>query len=144
MVNGLRDGRVIILNPGPELPAYFFPDRKKPPANENLRYLITSDGMTETITCQQQIHPRKSPVDNNTVPLSDEFEAPDECRNNMDALDMDDGNNMAMVSQMLGISPDLLTAAKFGDERALAVVLRAASGMDEDQRDDLMAVLMPQ
>ncbi|EGQ63985.1 hypothetical protein GGI1_22761, partial [Acidithiobacillus sp. GGI-221] len=37
---------------------------------------------------------------------------------------------------------DLLTAARFGDERALAVVLKAARGMDEDRRDDLMNALM--
>ena len=138
IVNGLWDGRTVILNPGPELRAYFFQHLKKAPANESLRYLIVSHGTTETITCQQQIHPRKSPVDNNTMPFNDEFEAADGTGGKMDALDLDD-KSMAMVAQMLGISPDLLTAAKFGDERALAVVLKAAQGMDEDQRDGLMA-----
>ena len=146
MVNGLRDGRVTILNPGPELPAYFFPDRKKPPANENLRYLIINHGTTETITCQQYIHPRKSSVDH-AITLNDDFDMAGADRNNshetdIDALDLDD--KMAMVAEMLGISPDLLVAAKFGDERALAVVLKAARGMDDDQRDDLMAALIPQ
>ena len=74
------------------------------------------------------------------MPLSDEFEAPDGDGGKMDALDLTD-QNMAMVAKMLGISRDLLTAAKFGDERALAVVLKAAQGMDEDQRDDLMAAI---
>ena len=145
-VNGLRDGRVIILNPGPELSAYFFPERKKPPENENLRYLVTSHGMTETITCQQQIHPRKSPVNNNTMPLSDEFEfeAPDGADGTMmDTLDLDD-KSMAIVAQALGISHDLITAAKFGDERALAVVLKAARNINENQRDDLMAAMTRQ
>ena len=136
IVNGLWDGRTVILNPGPELRAYFFQHIKKPPANENLRYLIINHETTETITCQQQIHPRKSPVDNNTMQLNDEFEAPDGDGDNINALDLTD-QNMAMVAEMLGISPDLLIAAKFGDERALAVVLKAAQGMDEDQRDDL-------
>ena len=143
IVNGLWDGRTVILNPGPELRAYFFQHLKKAPANESLRYLIINHGTTETITCQQQIHPRKSPVDNNTMPFNDEFEAADGTGGKMDALDLDD-KSMAMVAQMLGISPDLMTAAKFGDERALAVILKAASGMDDDQRDDLMAALMPQ
>ncbi|MHB0889011.1 hypothetical protein [Acidithiobacillus sp.] len=142
IVNGLLDGRTVILNPGPELRAYFFQHLKKAPAAENLRYFIISDGTTETIMCQQQIHPRKSPVDNNTMPLNDEFEAPDENGDIINALDLED-KSMAMVAQALGISPDLLTAARFGDERALAVVLKAASGMDEDQRDDLMDALMP-
>ena len=142
IVNGLRDGRVIILNPGQDLRAYFFPGRKKPPANENLRYLIINNGTTETITCQQQIHPRKSPVDNNTMPLSDEFEAPDGDGDNINALDLTD-QDMAMVAQTLGISPDLMIAAKFGDERALAVVLKAAKSMDDDQQDALMDALMP-
>ena len=61
----------------------------------------------------------------------------------IDALDLDD-KSMAMVAQALGISSDLLVAARFGDERALAVVLKAASGMDDDQRDDMMAALTPQ
>ena len=143
IVNGLWDGRTVIINPGPELRAYFFQHIKKPPANENLRYLIINNGTTETITCQQQIHPRKSPVDHNTMPLSDEFEATDGDGDNINALDLDD-KSMAMVAQMLGISPDLMTAAKFGDERALAVVLKAARGMDDDQRDDLMAALAAQ
>ena len=143
IVNGLWDGRTVILNPGPELPAYFFQHLKKAPANESLRYLIVSHGTTETITCQQQIHPRKSPVDNSTMPFNDEFEAADGTGGKMDALDLDD-KSIAMVAQALGISRALLTAAKFGDERALAVVLKAASGMDDDQRDDLMAALMPQ
>ena len=142
IVNGLWDGRTVIINPAPELRAYFFQHIKKPPANENIRYLIINNGTTETITCQQQIHPRKSPVDNNTMPLNDEFEAPDGDGDNINALDFTD-QDMAMVAQTLGISSDLLNAAKFGDERALAVVLKAASGMDEDQRDDLMSALMP-
>ena len=142
IVNGLRDGRTIILNPGPDLRDYFFPNRKKPPAHENLRYLIVNHGTTETITCQQQIHPKKSPVDNNTVPLSDEFEAAAKAGGKMDALELTD-QNMAMVAQMLGISASLLNSAKFGDERALAVVLKAAQGMDEDQRDALQEALAP-
>ena len=147
MANGLRDGRVAVVNPGLDLPAYFFPNRKKPPADENLRYFITSDGMTETITCQQYIHPRKSSVDH-AITLNDDFDMAGADENNshetdIDALDLDD-KNMAMVAEMLGISPDLLIAAKFGDERALAVILKAASGMDDDQRDDLMAALMQQ
>ena len=142
IVNGLWDGRTVILNPGQELRAYFFQHIKKPPANENIRYLIINHGTTETITCQQQIHPRKSPVDHNTMPLSDEFEAPDGDGDNINALDLTD-QDMAMVAQTLEISSDLLNAAKFGDERALAVVLKAASGMDEDQRDALMDALMP-
>ncbi len=142
IVNGLRDGRTIILNPGPDLRDYFFPNRKKPPANENLRYLIVNHGTIETITCQQQIHPKKSPVDNNTVPLSDEFEAAAKAGGKMDALELTD-QNMAMVAQMLGISASLLNSAKFGDERALAVVLKAAQGMDEDQRDALQEALAP-
>ena len=141
IVNGLRDGRRVILNPGPELRDYFFQHLKKAPANENLRYLIINHGTTETIICQQQIHPRKSPVDNNTMPLNDEFEATDGTGDNIDALvDMDD-KSMAMVAQALGISPDLLVAAKFGDERALAVVLKAGRNMDEDQRDALLEAL---
>lgn len=76
------------------------------------------------------------------MPLNDEFEAPDGDGDNINALDLTD-QDMAMVAKTLGISSDLLNAAKFGDERALAVVLKAASGMDEDQRDDLMAALMP-
>ena len=147
MANGLRDGRVAVVNPGLDLPAYFFPNRKKPPADENLRYFITSEGMTETITCQQYIHPRKSSVDH-AITLNDDFDMAGADENNshetdINALDLDD-KNMAMVAEMLGISPDLLIAAKFGDERALAVILKAASGMDDDQRDDLMAALMPQ
>lgn len=77
------------------------------------------------------------------MPFNDEFEAADGTGGKMDALDLDD-KSIAMVAQALGISRALLTAAKFGDERALAVVLKAASGMDDDQRDDLMAALMPQ
>ncbi len=146
IVNGLRDGRMIIVNPGRDLRAYFFLNRKKPPADESLRYFITSDGMTETITCQQYIHPRKSQVDN-TLSLSDDFDMPDGTSDAqtdiIDALDLDD-KSMAMVAQALGISSDLLVAARFGDERALAVVLKAASGMDDDQRDDMMAALTPQ
>ena len=145
IVNGLRDGRMIVINPGGDLRAYFFPHRKKPPTDESLRYFITSDGMTETITCQQYIHPRKSQVDN-TLSLSDDFDMPDGTSDAqtdiIDALDLDD-KSMAMAARMLGISPDLMTAAKFGDERALAVVLKAAGGMDEDQRDALMDALMP-
>ena len=144
IVNGLCDGRTVILNPGPELRAYFFPNRKKPPADESLRYFITSDGMTETITCQQYIHPRKSSVDH-AITLNDDFDMAGADENNsretdIDALDLDD-KNMAMVAEMLGISPDLLIAAKFGDERALAVILKAARGMDEDQKDMLMDAL---
>ena len=144
MANGLRDGRVAVVNPGLDLPAYFFPNRKKPPADENLRYFITSDGMTETITCQQYIHPRKSSVDH-AITLNDDFDMAGADENNshetdIDALDLDD-KNMAMVAEMLGISPDLLIAAKFGDERALAVILKAARGMDEDQKDMLMDAL---
>ncbi len=142
IVNGLWDGRTVIINPAPELRAYFFQHIKKPPANANIRYLIINHGTTETITCQQQIHPRKSPVDNNNMQINDEFEAPDGDGDNINALDLTD-QDMAMVAQMLGISPDLMTAAKFGDERALAVVLKAAQGMDEDQRDALMDALMP-
>lgn len=141
IVNGLCDGRTVILNPGPELRAYFFPNRKKPPADESLRYFITSDGMTETITCQQYIHPRKSQVDN-TLSLSDDFDMPDGTSDAqtdiIDALEMND-KTMTIAAKTLGISRDLLTAAQFGDERALAVVLKAAQGMDEDQRDGLMA-----
>ena len=143
IVNGLWDGRTVIINPAPELRAYFFQHIKKPPANENIRYLIINHGTTETITCQQQIHPRKSPVDNNNMQINDEFEAPDGDGDNINALDLTD-QDMAMVAQMLGISPDLMTAAKFGDERALAVVLKAASGMDDDQRDALMDALASQ
>ena len=76
------------------------------------------------------------------MPLSDEFEAPDGGGDNINALDLTD-QDMAMVAQALGIGRDLLIAAKFGDERALAVVLTAARGMDEDQRDALMDALMP-
>jgi hypothetical protein len=141
IVNGLWDGRTVILNPGPELRAYFFQHLKKAPANESLRYLIINHGTTETITCQHQIHPRKSSVDQ-AVPLNDEFEAADGTDSEMDALDLDD-KSIAMVAQALEISRDLLVAARFGDERALAVVLKAAQGTDEDQRDDLMAALMP-
>ncbi|EGQ63525.1 hypothetical protein GGI1_19979, partial [Acidithiobacillus sp. GGI-221] len=104
IVNWLRDGRTVILNPGPELRAYFFQHLKKAPANENTRYLITHNGTTETITCQQQIHPRKSPVDNNTMPLNDEFEAPDGGSDIINALDLTD-QDMAMVAKTLGISP---------------------------------------
>ncbi|MCR2830544.1 hypothetical protein NR402_09665 [Acidithiobacillus ferrooxidans] len=143
IVNGLWDGRTVILNPGPELRAYFFQHLKKAPANESLRYLIINHGTTETITCQQYIHPRKSLVDNNTMPLNNELEGPDGTGCKMDALDLDD-KTMAMVVQMLGISPDLMTAARFGDERALAVVLKAAKSMDEGQRDALMDALASQ
>jgi hypothetical protein len=143
IVNGLWDGRTVILNPGPELRAYFFQHLKKAPANESLRYLIINHGTTETITCQQQIHPRKSPVDNNTMQFNDEFEAADGTDGEMDAMDLDD-KSIAMVAQALEISSDLLVAAKFGDERALAVVLKAAKSMDEDQRDALMDALASQ
>lgn len=143
IVNGLWDGRTVILNPGPELRTYFFQHLKKAPANESLRYLIINHGTTETITCQQQIHPRKSPVDNNTMPFNDEFEAADGTDGKMDALDLDD-KSIAMVAQALGISRDLLVAARFGDERALAVILKAAKNMDEDQRDALMDALASQ
>ena len=76
------------------------------------------------------------------MPLNDEFEAPDGDGDNINALDLTD-QDMAMVAQTLGISPDLMIAAKFGDERALAVVLKAAKSMDDDQQDALMDALMP-
>ena len=137
--------RNVILHPDKELLAYFFPNAKKMPPEKNTRFCLVEHGDLETITCQKIFHPRKSAVD-----VADEF---DETTYRTDKVDHGNDNSIAEIdpesvdlqiaAKALGISVDLLIAAKFGDERALAVVLKAAQGMDEDQRDEMFDALKP-
>lgn len=137
-----HDGRMVIINPDPELRAYFFP--KASPAKESIRYSRTMlpDGM-EKITCQKLRHLKTSPLNDATkIEIDDDAfnPCPDNGQGNEDNRFWDaTDENIQTVINTLQIDPYLIKAAKTGDKRALQVIANSGIQQTDDERQVLEA-----
>jgi hypothetical protein len=139
-----HSGRTAIVGPVPDLVEHFFGTEKSPP-REHLKFFVQiNDNGTETITCQRLVHLRHGVE---TIPLiensGEEHEIDRDIENTVISDLRLDTSDFQRVARELGIAPELLTAARFGDARALAVVTKAGRDMTADTRDRLMDLLKP-